>query len=170
MISKVFKKFKKFKKPIEVFKAIACILVSFSAGWLGGMHTAPAINTWYKFLTQPELAPPNWVFGPVWTILYFLIGIALYLVIKDGLKDQKVEIAVALFFCHYILNILWSYLFFGLQCINCALLEIFALIGVIVVMIVIFYQVNKTAGYLLIPYFIWTCFAAILNFLFYLLN
>lgn len=137
------------------------------AGGLGAIFTAPAIPTWYQTLAKPSFNPPSWLFGPVWTTLYLLMGIAVYLVWKQGKKSQPV---VRLFFIHLIFNSLWSILFFGLKRVDLALIEIVFLWFLIAYLIRGFTRFSKPAAWLLVPYLAWVSFASILNFALWQLN
>jgi benzodiazapine receptor len=108
----------------NIFLLVVCVAVCFLPGIVGSLFTAAAIPTWYAGLVKPLFNPPDWVFGPVWTLLYLLMGIALFLVLKNGVWDRIVTIAVGVFAVQLILNGLWSYLFFGLHSPGWALAEI----------------------------------------------
>ncbi len=149
-------------------KIIACLIIPQLAGLIGSLFTTPHITTWYATLNRPSIAPPNWVFGPVWTFLFLLMGISLIPIIKS--KIQHKEIAYIVFGTQLILNILWSVFFFGLQNPGLALFEIIFLWFVILMNILIFYKINKWAGLLLIPYWLWVSFAIALNYSFWILN
>ncbi len=137
-------------------------------GFVGSYFTLTSINTWYQALNKPFFNPPNFLFGPVWTILYILMGISLYLILIS--KSKKKDLAVKVFFVQLFLNLLWSFIFFGFQNPFLALLEIIALWFAIFVTIRLFLPISKTAGYLLIPYILWVSFALILNLSIVLLN
>lgn len=143
-------------------------------GSLGSIFTIPAISTWYANLNKPILTPPNWVFGPVWTTLFALMGIAAYLVFQklNNKKSNKKQIKNALYFfgLQFIFNILWSFLFFGQKSMLLGLLDIIILWILILITMVKFYKVNKMAGYLLLPYLLWVTLASYLNFMVFLLN
>lgn len=174
-------------------KFIISILICELAGVLGSIFTTPAIKNWYFFLNKPSFSPPNWIFGPVWTILYFLMGVSLYLVwlrnfaseVPVNAEKQKTwnsvsaklwfgswreENAVLIFTLQLILNILWSVIFFGLKLPGLAFFEILMLWFAILYTIINFYRISKTASYLLIPYILWVSFAAILNYAVWILN
>nr|WP_284738471.1 TspO/MBR family protein [Methanoculleus sp. CWC-02] len=140
------------------------------AALIGSIFTTPAIPTWYAALAKPELNPPAWVFGPVWTVLYILMGIALYLVWSRGWGQKNVRVAMAIFGIQLVLNVLWSYLFFGLQAPYFAFLEIVLLWIAILMTIAAFYRVSVSAAVLLVPYLLWVSFAAYLNYGIYVLN
>ena len=144
--------------------------MSLAAGVIGSAFTFTGINSWYQYLLKPNFNPPSWLFGPVWTTLYILMGIALYLIWKDGLKKDFVKNSFLLFIVNLVLNSLWSIVFFGLQNPALAFLVIILLWLVILVLIIRFYKINKLASYLLIPYILWVSFASILNFSIWQLN
>lgn len=140
------------------------------AGVIGSIFTTPAIPTWYANINKPSFRPPNWVFAPVWTILFLLMGIALFLILRKGLKNKNVKIAFFFFIFHLVLNTLWSILFFGLESPFAAFIEIIFLWASILVSIILFLPISRIAGYLLIPYLLWVSFASILNFSIWRLN
>jgi tryptophan-rich sensory protein len=151
-------------------KLILSIIISQLAGLIGAFFTTPSIHTWYATLVKPSFNPPNWVFGPVWTILYTLIGISLYLVIKDGIGSKEKKFALIVFSIHLILNSLWSILFFGMKNPFLAFIEILILWGLIFYTMLLFKRIDQKTVYLLTPYLLWVSFAAILNFSIWRLN
>ena len=146
------------------------IIITQLAGVIGSAATTPAIPTWYANLVKPSFNPPNWIFGPVWTVLYVLMGIAAGIVWSKGFYHKWVKTALYHFGFQLLLNAAWSLLFFGLQEPFWALLDIIALFIVLLFTIKWFKIVNDKAAYLLIPYAIWVVFAAILNFEIWRLN
>ena len=146
------------------------ILICLVAGGVGTIFTVSAIPTWYVGLTKPSFSPPNWIFAPVWTTLYILMGIAIYLVWKKGLKTKKVRDAVYLFGVQLVLNAIWTPIFFGMHNLLLALIVIIAMWIYIVKTIRAFAKVDKTASLLLYPYIAWVSFATILNASVWLLN
>jgi len=140
------------------------------AAILGSVFTTPAIPTWYAGLRKPDLAPPNWVFAPVWTMLYLLMGISLFLIWNVGLERREVRRSVVIFGVQLALNILWSYLFFGLQSTLLGLIRIVALWMMIVLTVTSFLKVSKKAALLLVPYLLWVSFASYLNYSLWILN
>lgn len=149
--------------PLSVSVGL-CLLVGFA----GAYFTQPAIEGWYQALNKPFFTPPNAIFGPVWTILYILMGVALYLVwVSKGKQKQK---AITFFFIQLGLNFLWSVFFFAMENPLLALGNIIALWVVIALTIKYFYPISYTAAYLLIPYLAWVSFATILNASIFLLN
>jgi translocator protein len=144
-------------------KLILSLGLSLGTGILGSFFTVSSIPTWYVTLNKPFFSPPNWIFGPVWTILYVLIGISLYLV----WTKKKVP---SVFWIQLFLNAIWSIIFFGLRNPAFALINIIALWIVIILTIRSFYTINKLSANLLYPYFVWVSFASILNFSIWILN
>lgn len=154
----------------EILRLIVSIIVVFIAGAIGSIFTSPQITTWYAALIKPSWAPPNWVFGPVWTTLYVLIGVALFLVWREGVNRKDVKIALLVFAVQLILNILWSVIFFGFNSLLGGLLTVIILWIAILANIIVFYKVSKLAGLLLVPYIAWVSIASYLNYSVYLLN
>lgn len=141
-----------------------------AAGIAGSIYTLQSVEEWYPTLIKPSFNPPSWVFGPVWSLLFILMGYALYLVWNKGLKKKGVSDAVAIFFVQLILNVVWSYLFFGLQNPSLALFEIIVLWGTILATTLKFEKIDRPAAYLLVPYLLWVGFASVLNLSIVLLN
>jgi len=140
----------------------AFVLVSFLAGAVGTILGSPMPDAWYESLTKPSFNPPSWVFGPVWSALYLLIGIAAWQAWRTrGFGGARA--AMILFAVQWILNAAWSGLFFGLESTTLGLLDILALWAVIVAMVVTFSRASALAGVLMIPYLLWVSFATILN-------
>lgn len=150
-------------KRVNWVRLLISILLCESAGILGSLFTVSSIPTWYASLAKPSFSPPNWVFGPVWTTLYALMGVALYLIWMKGLKKRASRQAVTVFAIQLTLNALWSIVFFGGHSILGGLVVIAALWLLIILTIVKFWKISKTAGWLLLPYLAWVSFAAILN-------
>ena len=143
---------------------VACNLV----GSVGSIWTS-SDRSWYNEINKPSFTPPGWIIGLVWTVLFTLMGIALYLVWIAPSSNIR-TIALILFSVQFVFNVLWSYLFFGMNNPLAALIEIFFLLIFVLVTGLYFYYVNKFAGYLLIPYFIWVGFASFLNYNIWKLN
>ena len=144
-------------------KLIASIALCELAGILGTPFTIAAIPTWYATLNKPVFSPPNWVFGPAWTLLYLLMGISFYLIWKQGWQKNKVKRASYYFLAQLTLNFLWSLSFFGLRSPILGLVNILILWGMIALTMNKFYPLSKVAFYLLVPYFLWVSFATVLN-------
>jgi len=141
-------------------KLIISIVICLLAGAIGALFTADSVGTWYLTLSKPSFNPPPWIFAPVWTALYVLMGIALYIVWKN--KDSG--FAIPVFAVHLVLNSLWSFLFFGMKNIQFAFIEIIFLWVSILLCIILFYRISKPAAYLLVPYILWVSFATVLNY------
>lgn len=151
-------------------KLLISILVCLIIGFTGSLATTPAIPTWYQTLNKPLFSPPNWIFAPVWTTLYILMGVSLYLIWKKGFKNKKNKIAIQFFLIQLGLNLMWSFLFFGFQNPLLAFFEIIILWGAILLTIVKFYKISKVSAYLLLPYILWVSFASFLNLFIVILN
>jgi benzodiazapine receptor len=154
----------------EILILFSSIIICQLAGFIGSLFTTSSIPRWYANINKPSFNPPNWVFAPVWTTLYLLMGISLFLVWRTGLNEKEVKIAVAVFIFQLALNALWSFLFFGLESPFAAFIEIIFLWASIFISIILFLQISRIAGYLLIPYLLWVSFASILNFSIWRLN
>ena len=148
---------------------IASVLLCLGVGFIGSLFTTASIPTWYASLNKPFFAPPNYVFGPVWTTLYILMGIAFYLILTAK-KSKNRQQAINIFIMQLILNFCWSIIFFGMRNPLLAFIEIILLWILIFLTIKLFATVNKTASYLLYPYIAWVSFASILNLAIVLLN
>lgn len=157
-------------KAREIVEAVVSIIVCQGAGLIGSIATFSAIPTWYASLVKPPFNPPNWVFGPVWTTLYTLMGIAAFLVWRKGIRDRQVRIALAIFVVQLVLNVLWSVVFFGLHSLLGGVILIVILWAAILLSIITFFRASKVAGGLLIPYILWVSFATVLNFSLWSLN
>ncbi len=155
----------------KYLKITYCVAISLAVGYLSSNVTQSSIKTWYPTIEKPIFNPPNWVFAPVWTMLFILMGIAAGMV-WNKLESNKelVKKGLLFFTVQLLLNALWSYLFFGLNNILLALIEIILLWLIIYETYYIFKQVDKKAGYLLIPYLAWVGFASVLTGTIYWLN
>jgi len=158
------------EKGADIYRLIIAVLVCQAAGFIGSIFTRPAVPTWYAGLVKPRFMPPDWVFAPVWICLYLLIGIAAFLVWRRGIHHQVVRRALAIFGVQLALNVLWSFLFFGLRSPLAGLIGIFILGIAIILTVQRFLKVSRTAGLLLIPYFLWVSFATGLNLSIWWLN
>ena len=155
---------------MRLLNLIISVAICQLAGIVGSIFTFSAIPTWYASLKKPDLSPPNWVFGPVWTTLYTLMGVSLFLVWQKRTEVKLAWPAIVFFLIHLVLNAFWSIIFFGLKSPFWAFIAIIVLWIMIVISIILFYRVNKTAGLLLLPYLIWVCFASYLNYSIWKLN
>jgi translocator protein len=154
----------------ELPMLIGSILTTFLVGSLGSYITLPQITTWYAALAKPLWAPPNWLFGPVWSILYLLMGIALFLVWRKGFYRSDVRFAIFIFAVQLALNLVWSLVFFGTHSLFGGFVVIMVLWIAIFANIIAFSIISRPAGLLLIPYIIWVSIASYLNYSVYLLN
>jgi tryptophan-rich sensory protein len=159
------------------FKLAISIVAPLMAGAIGSVFTAPSIAGWYANLVKPALNPPSWIFGPVWTTLFVLMGIALFLVwkkhstvIQSAQMLRIWKLGIILFVTQLILNTLWSILFFGLESPAWALVEIVILWFAILATIITFYKISKPTLWLLLPYILWVSFAGYLNYAIWSLN
>ncbi|MEI6040418.1 MAG: TspO/MBR family protein [Candidatus Berkelbacteria bacterium] len=151
-------------------KAIIIAAGTFGAGALGSAFTFSQIPGWYATLNKTVISPPNWVFGPVWTLLYIMMGVAAFLVWRETKEKQIVKEAMQLNATQLILNALWSILFFGGHLLGIAYLEIIALLVVIILTTRWYFKINKVAGYMMLPYIVWVAFASFLNLFTWLAN
>jgi translocator protein len=153
-----------------IIKLIVSILASFAAGGLGSLFTFKAIPTWYAGLKKPRYTPPNRAFGPVWTTLYFLMGISVFLVWQKGLATNGALLAFILFWIQLAINAIWSIIFFGLKAKGGGVITIVVLWLLILATMVFSFRVSVWAGMLLIPYIVWVSIASYLNIGIWMLN
>lgn len=158
-----------FKKG-DIVKLIVSILIPLIVGFTSSFATLSSIPGFFDVLNKPAWTPPAWAFGPIWTTLYILMGIALFLVWRKGLERPDVKIAIGVFAIQLVLNFFWTIIFFGFRSLFGGLVEIVFLWIAILVNIILFYRISKTAGLLLVPYIIWVTIASYLNYTVYLLN
>ncbi len=157
----------KVQNPVALVAAVvSCIVL----GSLGGIVTITGPGSWYALLAKPAFSPPGWLFAPVWTLLFILMGISLWMVWNKGAGRRNVRIALGIFAVQFAFNIAWSFLFFGMQSPFLGLVDILILWVLILATIVCFYRVQRTAAYLLIPYILWVSFASFLNYTIYVMN
>jgi len=156
-------------KTTHIWKLIISILLPLLIGAIAGMYTAQAVPEWYNELKQPSFNPPGWIFGPVWTTLYIVMGFSFFLIwkLEPGKKRNQ---AILIYFVQLLLNFGWSFFFFYFKMIGIALIEIIVLWSAIVFMLNRFYKLKPLAAYLNIPYLLWVTFAAVLNAAYFFLN
>ena len=142
------------------------LITTFSASFIGGITTFKFKEPWYSTLVKPSFNPPDWVFGPVWTILYILMAIAIWNV---WIKSKNINL-VYLYFIHLFFNTTWSVVFFGFNQIELSLINLIVLILFIVILFLKYKVISKLSAYLMIPYFLWCCFAFLLNLNLMMLN
>jgi benzodiazapine receptor len=154
----------------QILKLTACIIAPLLIGGLSGYFTSNEVNSeWYINLVKPAINPPAWVFGPVWTLLYLLMGVSLFMIVNTEKSAQRTK-ALFIFSAQIFLNFWWSILFFSFHWLHVSILEILVLWGFIVAMIIIFRKIKPFAAYLQIPYLLWVSFATILNMAFLWVN
>jgi tryptophan-rich sensory protein len=149
-------------KSKNIIRLIISVAIPLIVGGISGYATSSNISSWYAYLNKPSFNPPNYLFGPVWTVLYLLMGVSLYLVWTSPEGKQKTT-ALLVFTFQLLLNFAWSFIFFYFHETGLALVEIIVLWMSILLMIVLFFRINRTAAYLQIPYFLWVSFATVLN-------
>jgi translocator protein len=151
-------------------KLIISILLPLLTGAIAGFFTTSGVNGWYANAFKPSFNPPNWIFAPVWTTLYILMGIALYLVWRAAAGKTVKQTALTFFAVQLLLNFFWSFLFFSLQQTGWALVEIMLMWVFILLTIIWFGKISSTAAWLLVPYICWVSFATVLNYSIWKLN
>ena len=152
-------------KRIDFKRLAGAIALCEIIGLVAGFFTVNAIRNWYVYLNKPDFNPPNWIFGPIWTLLYLLMGVAFYNTLKSDLKNTKAYTnAIALFWVQLTLNFLWTIAFFGLRNPDLAFVIIIALIASICFWVMQLKKIHKSSAYLQIPYLLWCCFAMVLNY------
>ena len=153
----------------KIVKFLISIFIPLIIGFLGSFFTSSSVNTWFTTINKPSFNPPSFLFAPVWTTLYILIGLSFYLVWEKNFGKEKQKV-IGVYSLQLFLNLLWSLLFFGLQNPLLGLINIIVLWLVILANIILFFRVSKKASYLLVPYLLWVSFATILNFSIFILN
>jgi len=154
----------------EVFKLLISLIACICAGLIGSIFTRDSIPNWYSLLQKPLFTPPNWLFAPIWFLLYVLMGVSAFLVWRKGSGNHQVRESLFIFLIQLVLNALWSFAFFGLKSPLSGLIVIIPLWTAILLTIVNFFRVSRLAAFLLLPYIVWVSFATALNFSIYLLN
>ena len=153
----------------KIIQLLICTATPLVLGMLSGVGIVVSDRSWYAQLQKPVFNPPNYLFGPVWTMLYVLMGISVYLILQSKDKKRK-NWAISIFIFQFSLNLLWSPLFFYFQQIAWAMVDIILMWFGIFFMLIIFYKINKKAALLQIPYLLWVSFASALNFYIWQLN
>ena len=154
----------------KAFGIVVSIVVCELAGLIGSLFTRPSIPGWYAGLAKPAFNPPAWVFAPVWTILYAMMGLAAWLVYEKGSKRPEVKKALTVFAVQLLLNTLWSIVFFSAHQLFGAVVVIVLLWATILWTILLFRRITKAAAWLLVPYILWVSFATVLTVTIYSLN
>ena len=143
------------------------LTITFSASFIGGFVTITYKEPWYSQLIKSNYNPPDWIFAPVWTMLYFMMSVAIWIFWNSKKRDLK---TIYIYFIHIVLNTTWSIVFFALHNIPIALLNLSILVFLIIILILRFRRVNLVSYYLMIPYLLWTSYALFLNLNLLLLN
>ena len=155
---------------MDIVKLFACIIFCLGAGSIGDLFLAGSLDTWYAALRKPAFNPPSWVFGPVWTILYILMGVSVFLVWNKGFGYPGVRIAIILFIIQLVLNALWTPAFFGARSPLLGLIVILLLWLAILATMVTFGRISIISSVILLPYIMWVSFAVVLNAALFYLN
>lgn len=153
----------------KILKLAISIAIPLLIGFVGSIFTSMSVDTWYPLLKKPVFNPPNWIFGPVWTLLFILMGLSFYLVWQKGFGG-KALLCIGIFALQLLFNFLWSLFFFGLRNPLLAFVDLTVLWILIWINLLVFFRIVKLSGYLLIPYLAWVTFAGILNYSIYVLN
>jgi len=156
-------------KANQIIKLVASLLLTLAIGGIAGIFTTEVIPGWYATLNQPSFNPPNWVFGPVWTTLYTIMGISLFMIWRLDAGKERNQ-AILAFMVQLLLNFCWSFFFFYFKMIGLALVDILVLWITITFMLVRFYKIKPLAAYINIPYLLWVTFATALNTAYFFLN
>jgi tryptophan-rich sensory protein len=149
-------------KNSNLLTIIICIALPLVVGGISGIATSGNVNGWYAEAVKPSFNPPDFIFGPVWTVLYILMGLSLYLVWKSPAGDAR-NYALGIFVIQLVLNFSWTFIFFYFRQPGWAFVEIILVWLGIAAMIIIFYRISKPAAFLQIPYLLWVSFASVLN-------
>ena len=151
----------------KILSFVLFLIITYSASFIGGMATISFKEPWYSELIKSNFNPPDWIFAPVWTMLYFLMTLAIWFFWHSKKRDMN---TVYIYFIHILFNTNWSVVFFAYHNILLALINLMILLGLITILILRFMRVNKTSAYLMIPYLLWSLYALFLNFNLFLLN
>jgi len=154
----------------NIIAFLICIAIPLLIGFIGSQFTMESVKTWYTTINRPSFNPPNWVFAPVWTTLYILMGIASFRVWKKRKSAEWFHWAVVIYLIQLLFNLMWSFIFFELHQIGFALIEIILLLMLIIINAFIFYRFDKLAAWLFLPYFLWVSFATYLTYSIFILN
>jgi translocator protein len=146
----------------DILSLAICIALPLIVGSISGIATSGNITTWHATLNKPVFNPPNYLFGPVWTVLYLLMGISLFMIWRSPSGDAR-NYALAIFSIQLVLNFAWSFIFFHFKQTGWAFVEIILIWISVLAMIIIFYRINRTAAFLQVPYLLWVSFASVLN-------
>ncbi len=157
------------KPKNDIFGLIVFLTISLTVSVIGGAITTSSVGNWFPTLNKPEFNPPNWVFGPVWALLYLLMAVAAWRVWRCA-GFRKAKLALIFFFSQLALNLAWSFLFFGMRRVDLALIDIVFLLFAIVLTAILFWRIDRVASMLFVPYILWVSFATYLNLSIWVLN
>lgn len=147
----------------QIIKLLASLTMCYAAAFFGAFFGSVARSDWYASLAKPEFMPPDWLFGPVWTLLYGMMAISLFLVWRQGLDRPRIKTAFVVFLAQLIVNAIWSPVFFGLKMPGLALIVIIILWLLIILTVALFAKLSRLGAWLLVPYLVWVTFATALN-------
>jgi benzodiazapine receptor len=153
----------------RILRLLICIAFPLIIGGVSGFFTVQGVKDWYLTLAKPNFTPPNYLFGPVWTFLYALMGVPFFRILEKGKSVQKIK-AIRIYLWQLFFNFCWSFLFFSQHQIGLALIDILILWGLILIMIIRFKKLDAFAGYSQIPYLLWVSFATALTAAIFILN
>lgn len=154
----------------NILKLIISLAIPLAIGATSGFFTVSGVESWFQTINKPTWNPPNWIFGPVWTTLYVMMGIAFFIIWKSEIRSELKKSAIVLFAVQLVLNFFWSFIFFNQHEIGWALVEIIIMWFFILFTIFAFGNISKTAAWLMVPYISWVSFATILNYTIWQLN
>ncbi|MGB3006227.1 MAG: TspO/MBR family protein [Chitinophagaceae bacterium] len=154
----------------NILKLIISLAIPLAIGATSGFFTVSGVESWFQTINKPTWNPPNWIFGPVWTTLYVMMGIAFFIIWKSEIRSELKKSAIVLFAVQLVLNFFWSFIFFNQHEIGWALVEIIVMWFFILFSIFAFGNISKTAAWLMVPYISWVSFATILNYTIWQLN
>jgi benzodiazapine receptor len=157
-------------KTHPLVSCLGWIVLCEAVGSLGAIFTSSSVRSWYTGIEKPFLNPPSWIFGPVWTILYAMMGISIFLVLRSKKAKKEKKWLIQLFVAQLVLNFSWSIFFFGLQSPSFAFLNILFLLSIIIFLIFEYRKYSRASAWLLVPYALWVSFASYLNFMIWFLN
>lgn len=157
-------------RKFQFFPFLICLLIPLAIGFVGSLLTQASVNNWYTTLNKPNFNPPNYIFAPVWTTLFILMGTACYRVWKQRKTAVGYNWAMGVYGLQLVLNLFWSFLFFYQRQIDFSLVEIMILLVAITANAFMFYKIDKLAGFLFLPYWLWVGFATYLTYTISILN
>lgn len=151
-------------------KLLFYILIIQFTGAIGSFFTISSINSWYNLLVKPAFSPPNYIFAPVWIILYLMMAISVYFISEKSKENKEAVDILNLFWIHLFFNVAWSIIFFGFRNIFLAFIDIIIILIFIIILMIKSYKINNIVTWLLLPYLLWVSFASVLNYFILILN